>query len=126
METKINDVKAKYNELTKQFNDMQLTVNHLQQVTLSCDVIIRGVPEVELSADDLLIIVKNICGLVNTSTPVTINAVCRIGKIRAPNVSSQHRPILMKLSHADEKKSLLASKRKIQISCDKILLNDNL
>lgn len=100
-------------------------VNELEQSTLNCDLIIRGVPEVEQSADDLYTIVQLILQKLNIPPTFNISTVQRLGKPREQNRSAGSRYILLQLSQKNEKDNILAAKKKIKITCDQLILDND-
>ena len=84
-----------------------------------CDVIIRGVVEVEKNNEELWTTVQLIILKVNCPQVVSICSIRRMGrKIEGKNLI---RPILVTLNTRDEKKSIMAAKRKVQLDCSQIV-----
>lgn len=118
MEARVDRVDKKYVRVTDEIQQLKRTVNDLQQSALLCDVIIRGVVEVEQNKDELLTIVQLIIAKVNCQQVVSICLIRRMGRTIEGKKST--RPILVTLNSRDEKKSLMAAKRKVQLNCSQI------
>lgn len=120
VETHVVEVNKKYDEVHHEVQSLKTTINGLQQATYSCDIIIRGVPEVEKDNDDLLSIVQLLLQKIECAVPRTVIEVRRIGKANQVGDGQKYRPILIQLNSKQEKTTILAAKKKIQISCDKL------
>lgn len=128
MERRIKDVDQKYSGLCEEVYILKQTVNDLQQAALINDIVIRNVPEVENTADDLLTLTQLILTKTNCVTPISICSVQRIGRKKDPNDNptgkSASRPILLTLSTKKEKEDIMAAKKKAHINCGEIQLGD--
>lgn len=96
---------------------LQAKVAMLEQAPLNCNLIVRGVPEKD--EENLRNVMKSIFRAVNETAEYKITSVYRLGV----KIANKTRPILLKLSSADQKYKLLRDKKNIMIDCSQIMDN---
>lgn len=110
--------------LRHEINNLNSTVNRLQQQTLATHIIIKGIPECESNDAERRQIISSLLTTLNcTSLLDNITIAHRIGKKNNGNDQHSTRPILMQLNDVRSKKLLLSAKKKQKVACSQIVLN---
>lgn len=122
VENKVKNIDIKYNLMEAKVKQLTVKIVDLQQKSLECNIIIRNIPEIEQSEDDLCAIVHLLIQKLALNIMPNISCVRRIGKKGDTQIT--HRPILLQVTHKDEKIKLLTAKKKIKITCDQLLYQD--
>ena len=118
--SEVIELNGKLKDVNEEMSKLKVTVAELQQATYRNDVVIRGVPEVEGSASDLLSIVQLILEKINTTA--IIQLVKRIGPKNETN--RLPRTILLQVHNSDERKSIMNNKRKTKVTCDQLVFKN--
>lgn len=124
IEQKVKSVEKKTDNTDGEIKQLKSTINELQQAKLECDMIIHGVPEIESDEQSLLTVVEIIIGQLNCDKPYNILSIYRLGKANDTSKKSKPRPINVQFEHKNQKATVLKAKKKVEISCDKIKLED--
>lgn len=121
LEKRVDRMEKYSDTVNEEIHRLKLTVNNLQQSAYCNELIIHGVPETEKNDDDLLTTVQLILQQVQCLPAPVIRAVKRFGKEN--QADKRNRPILLQLNHYSEKEALLAKKKGVKVTCDKIIVN---
>lgn len=114
----VRDLKNHDQVVDKKIQSVERTLNDLEQKSLSCDILITGIDEVESNNTDLVSIVNNTLQLVKIDKPFTVISARRIGK--AAQDRTKPRMICVQLNNCIVRNSILTAKRKRQITVNEI------
>lgn len=116
----VQKVMAENKVLHTEVQILKIKINQAQQANLGCNIIIKGVKEVDATPIDKfnlgLSCVQRVDDTLQTSDIVDVR---RIGK----KIDGKHRPILIQFRHAAIRDSVLAMKKKMNIKAMDIIWN---
>lgn len=124
IEQKLKSTNNKSNMVDGAMKNMQHKINELQQAKFECDMIIRGIPEIESDEQSLLTIVQIIIDKLNCDKPYNILSIYRVGKANVNKNNKSPRLLNVQFEHKNQKANILEAKKKVKICCDQIKLED--
>lgn len=130
LEERMVSVEKDKHKKTKEITVLRRAILELQQQALSLDIVVKGIPEIERNNNELQIIVQTLFSAIDCSTHINdVTDVRRIGRKQSTDNNTatsnvNNRPIVIKMKNNDYKQIILKAKRKKQITCADIIINN--
>lgn len=115
LECQYKELELKHKHLQLEVSDLRASVNAMQQKNLTCDIIVRGIPEVESEAHSLESLASAILGSIGAPIDVNeIKDIRRLGRQAAESSKNEKkkRPILISFKTAESRGVVIAAKKK--------------
>lgn len=125
---RVTNIEHTQEESNNEITVLKRAVQNLQQSALSLDIVIKGMPEIEQNNNDLQVLLQTLFTKMDCAEHLNdVTDVRRIGKppAAAASTSTSARPIVIKMRNVDCKQTILKLKRKKNISCADIVVNNN-